>query len=679
MPDMLRPPERDRLIAYLERHLARPRQFGEVEVLALRDNTGGSTEAELCWTADTAAAVELLSLPALRPRWASLGDRLTDFLLAMGEDTLLHDRTARPGCVVDNLDPRDFRVLTGTHEFTGDLSRGLVRQALRGPAASRHSGPAMAREVLHTGNLVEFRIGKSSHCLDVEDTVVRFGLVPQQGGGVVLFHESELRAPHGLLRREGIVGTLRYEYTLRPEDPRLGLRVTLKAARGISLNEVRVTTALDELSGGPPDRPFGRIVLGADGRLRPLRLEAETLANLHQGPANSLSLVEEAQPAAAAGLHLHMPSAARLRSIKLATRAVDGAVRPHWLLTRYQAATLPGGESFTVEEERLLAAGTLAGSERAYAALLADPAPLASRDPGTGEAQGMALHAVAAQLLFAGSGAYQQAGAPPLAPERLARLRAWYDRHLLAFFAAMADAAGADAPAAPLRPGRVGLRGLGFALLSLDLAARLPATPGAPDYAALLEAGLEALLARQNSTDSDGTFTEAGGEAALDGHAAAMLLLARLALRRPEERLAAALRRGLMALRLGPPLRGGEPRAQHHPLLRARRADGAWSGDDGFRSARLGLLMRAMAVLTEAEKAGAVPLQPTEREHLQAIFDTCFRLLRGRVRLQGDDLEVLSNPVATAGDAATQPLALLALLSPDEAALTAGTPERQPA
>jgi hypothetical protein len=679
MPDMLRPPERDRLIAYLERHLARPRQFGEVEVLALRDNTGGSTEAELCWTADTAAAVELLSLPALRPRWASLGDRLTDFLLAMGEDTLLHDRTARPGCVVDNLDPRDFRVLTGTHEFTGDLSRGLVRQALRGPAASRHSGPAMAREVLHTGNLVEFRIGKSSHCLDVEDTVVRFGLVPQQGGGVVLFHESELRAPHGLLRREGIVGTLRYEYTLRPEDPRLGLRVTLKAARGISLNEVRVTTALDELSGGPPDRPFGRIVLGADGRLRPLRLEAETLANLHQGPANSLSLVEEAQPAAAAGLHLHMPSAARLRSIKLATRAVDGAVRPHWLLTRYQAATLPGGESFTVEEERLLAAGTLAGSERAYAALLADPAPLASRDPGTGEAQGMALHAVAAQLLFAGSGAYQQAGAPPLAPERLARLRAWYDRHLLAFFAAMADAAGADAPAAPLRPGRVGLRGLGFALLSLDLAARLPATPGAPDYAALLEAGLEALLARQNSTDSDGTFTEAGGEAALDGHAAAMLLLARLALRRPEERLAAALRRGLMALRLGPPLRGGEPRAQHHPLLRARRADGAWSGDDGFRSARLGLLMRAMAVLTEAEKVGAVPLQPTEREHLQAIFDTCFRLLRGRVRLQGDDLEVLSNPVATAGDAATQPLALLALLSPDEAALTAGTPERQPA
>ncbi|RKK01505.1 hypothetical protein, partial [Teichococcus wenyumeiae] len=548
MPDMLRPPERDRLIAYLERNLARPRQLGGREVLALRDNpAGGSPEAELCWTADAAAAVELLSMPALRPRWAALGDGLTDFLLAMGEDTLLHDRTARTGCVVDNLDPREFRVLTGTHEFTGDLSRGLVRQALRGPAASRHSGPATVREVLHTGNLVEFRIGKSSHCLDVEDTVVRFGLVPQEGGGVVLFHESELRAPHGLLRREGVVGTLRYEYIVRPEDPRLGLRVSLQAARGVSLSEVRVTTALDELSGGPPERPFGRIVLGAEGRLRPLRLEAETLANLHQGPAHSLSLVEEAQPAAATGLHLHMPSAQRLRSIKLATRAVEGAVRPHWLLTRYQAATLPAGESFTVEEERLLAAGTLAASEHAYAALLAQPARLAGRDPGTGEAQGLALNAVAAQLLFATSGAYQEAEAPPLAPERLARLRAWYDRHVLAFFAAMADAVSADALAAPLRPGRVGLRGLSFALLSLEMVTRLPAVSGAPDYHALLRTGLEALLARQDTTDSEGTFTEAGGEAALDGHAAAMLLLARLALRQPEERLAAALRLGLAA------------------------------------------------------------------------------------------------------------------------------------
>jgi hypothetical protein len=673
MPDMLRPPERDRLIAYLERHLARPRPWEGTEVTALRDNAAGQIDSELCWTADAAAAVELLSMPALRPRWAALGDGLTDFLLAMGGDTLLHDRTTRPGCVVDSLDPHDFRVLTGTHEFTGDLSRGLVRQAVRAPAESRPGARSTMREVLHTGNLVEFRIGKTSHCLDVEDSVTRFGLLPREGS-VLLFHESDLRAPHGLLRREGIVGTLRYEYTIRAEDPLLRLRVTLKAAPGVRLEEARVTTALDELSGGPPERPFGRIVLGAGGAMRPLRLEAEALANLHQGPAESLSLVEEAPPALAHGLHLRLASAARLRSIKLATRDSDGAARPHWLLSRYQVAVLAGGESFTLEEDRLLAAGTLAGSEHAYAALLADPARLAGRDPGTGEGQGLALNAVAAQIFFTTSGAYERAEAPPLPLERLARLRAWYDRHLLAFFAAMADAPAADGPIGTLRPGRVGLRGLGFALLSLDLIAGAPRMPDSPNYAALREAGLRALLARQD--EAEGTFTEAGGEAALEGHAAALLALARLALRRPEERTATALRRGLAALRLGPPLRG-EPKAQRHPLLRSRRADGEWSADDGFRSATLGLLMRAMAVLTEADRAGAVPLETPEREHMQAIFDTCFRLLRGRVRLREEDLEVLSDPFATTGDAATQPVVVLALLSPDEAALAAHAADRQ--
>jgi hypothetical protein len=656
MPDMLRPPERDRLIAYLEQHLARPQQLGPAEVPALRDSTAGLPDAELCRTANAAAAVELLALPALRPRWAALGDGLTDFLLAMGEDAVLHNRTARTGCMMDGTDPREFRVVTGTHEFTGDLSRGLVRQQLRGPAGV----PQASRDVLHTGNLVEFRIGKTSHCLDVEDTTLRFGMMPRDGG-TTLFHESELRAPHGLLKRDGVVATLRYEYTLRAADPRLRLRVTLTAARGVTLHDVRVTTALDELSGGPPERPFGRIVLGAGGQQRAVRLEAAALANLHQGPADSLSLVEDAAPADAGGVHLRLLSAAQLRSIKLATREVEGMTRPHWLLSRYQVASLGGGQSFVVEEERLLAAGTLAGSEAAYAAMLADPARLAGRDPGTGEAQGLALNAVAAQILFSGRGDYE---AHALPPERLARLRGWYDRHVAAFFAAMAEVPDTTR-AGPLRPERVGLRGLGFALLSLDLMLQMPAEPGGPDYAALRDAGLQALLARQRG----GVFAGPGGAAALDDHAVALLALARLALRRPVAELGSALREGLAALQLGAPLHGGEARAQQHPLLRFRRADGTWSGDDGFRSAKLGLLMRALSVLAEAERAGAVPLPPDERAHLQALFDTCFRLLRGRVREQDGMLEVLASPAAAGGDAATQPVVVLALLSPDEAAL----------
>lgn len=617
MPDMLRPPERDRLISYLERQLSRPVQLGGSEAVALRETAARLPTADWCWTAQSAALLEVLALPGVRPRWAGLAERLGGFLAAMGETGVLLDRTAAPGCVIDSIDPRDFRVLTGTHEYTGDLSRGLVRQE----ALGRPGG----REVHHTGHLVEFRLGTQSHCLDVEDTVIRFGLVPQPEGAM-LFHESELRVPAGLLKRPRLVGTLRYEYTIRAADPRLGLRVTLRAAPGATLRELRLTTAVDEMAGGA--WPIGPLTLVAGGKPRLLSVllpeEGEEPANLHSGAADSLHLVEEAPPGTAAGLHIGFRTPERLRTIKLSGKHD----RPHWLLTRYQLAQLTPGESLTVEEERLMTAGTLAGAERDYAALLADPTPLAGRDPGfTGDA-GAALNAVA--LLLA-------RGEAPAGTD----WRGWYDRHLGAFFTAMA---GSGTPGA-LRPARVGLRPLAFALLSLDV---LP-TPTAAQQA-WGQAGLEALLAAQ---DEDGAFREPDDALWLDCHAAALLALARLAARRPEERLMAALRRGLGALSLGPALEGD----QTHPRL-GEAEDGRWT----FKVA---LLMRAMHAL---ELAG-IGLDPAEEAARQDLFDTCFRLLRGRVRSLDGDLEVLTAADATEGNAATQAPTLLALLSPDEVAL----------
>jgi len=655
MPEMLRPPERDSLIAFLERNLLQDVRLGDQDHQALRETLADSPTAGATWTEAAARAVELLALPNIRHRWSGLSERLTDFLLAMGEGPILHRQAALRGCRIGSTDPQDFRVSTAAYEFTGDLTRGLLRQR---PAAGVEGA-----EVVHTGHLVEFTSGGANHCLDVEDSTSHAGVSPQPDGSVVLFHESLFSARAGLMRRTRFVARLRYEYTVRPDDPRLQLRVMLKTAPKVALRDIRLTTALDEMSAAAT--PFGQLVLSAGGRTAPLPQPQDELTTLHLGRADALSLTETAAPPLATGVHLGFPAADRLMSIKLVSKAGDAgyARRPHWLLTRYRIPLLGPGQSATVEEERLVTFGTLQGAEATYASLLRDPAPLRGRDPGLARDIGAALNGMATQILFSTASGHG-------GEARLARMQQWYDRHAPAFLAVP-----------PPRP-----RELAFALLSLDAMRRLPASTG-PDYAALLASGLDALLACQ---DAGGTFIEPGGAPDLGGHAAAILLLSRLALAQhamaaetqgsPDPRLATALRRALLPLQLGSMWVGqGEgARELPSPILHAATPDGG-AKDDGRLSSRLGLAMRGLGVLILAARAGAVPLEPAERSHLEALYDSCFRLLRGRLRSSPEQLEVLADSDRADGDAITQSVVALALLAPDEAVLALPLAVPQPA
>jgi hypothetical protein len=646
MAEMLREPERDRLIAYFERRLLRTGTLDGVPVQALREVEGEFATAEWCWTADSAAALELLAQPQLRAAHAPLADGLCDTMLSMGRGELLLRRIAGPVCTVEKADPRDFAIVTDTHVYGGDLSRGVVRQSVRGGGARR--------EVLHTGHLVEFRLGRKTFCLDVEDAIRDYGVLPGPDGAVV-FHESRLKVTTGLLRQqERAVGTLRYEYTIRAGDPRLRLRVTLKTEPGMTLTNLRLTTALDEVS-GEQHRPITRILLGEGGAFRAEAMPASGLLTVQKGMLQQISLVEDATAGDANGIHILPLDADRIATVK--AQAQSG--RLHWLLTRYMAAGLGGGESFSVTEERLLTAGTLEGKALAdYGAMLADPTALSGRDPGLTADSGTALNAVATQVFFATAGAYD----PPLAAGRLPLLRGWYDRHVEGFFAALRGPAGGA-----LLPGRSYLRTLAFALLSLDLMHR---ATGEARYATLLEEGLELLLTQQAEDKAGGAFADAGRMPYLDCHAAAMVALARIALRRPQDaRLATALRRALGAIRLGMVDVPLEDQVYNldTPYVRGRDADGAWVEDGGFWSFKLGLLLRGLVALQVADAAGAVPLDGAERERLQTLRDTTFKMLRLRVRDLRDCLEVLTSPLAGEGNAATQPTVMLGLVAPDEA------------
>ncbi|MCQ4162317.1 hypothetical protein NON00_20605 [Roseomonas sp. GC11] len=652
MAEMLRAAERDRLIVYLEQMLLRDVTLGGAVRPALRPTPasavlpgappGAPPDAAACRTEDAAVAAELLSLPALRPRWATLADGLTDLLLAQGETAVLLAHAAPASCAILSADPRALHIVTATHEFRGDLSRGLLWQVAHGrPEHGLH----------HTGHLVQFQIGFDRFTLDVEDAITDQGVLPQPDGAL-LFHESTLKVKTGLLvKRERVVARLRYEYRIIAGDPRLHMAVTLRAEPGIRLRRVRLATAVDGLSTDVP-RPFSHLALGSagGGGLLPAALPADGAPLLREGPASFVSLVEEAPAEAALGLHLAPAAPGAVVGLRLEQR--EG--RPHWLLLRHGTDSLPAGGSLEVREARLLTLGTLAGEPATYAALLRDGA-LAGRGPGLCPDPGVVLHALATQIRHDAAGAYEA----PLPPGRREALLAWCRRHLDALFARL----GEGTPEGP-RPGRLPLRSLAFTLLALDA---LHHATGEEGFLLRLRAGLALLLAQQNPAAEGGAFALPGRPPLLADHAAALLALAVLAPRRLEPRLEPALRQGLAALQQRRMMARveGEEFPLETPLVRAPTPEGGWVEDGALTTLALGLMMRALQAVRAAGEAGAVTLAPAEMQHAQALLDAGFQMLRRRVRERGQALEILAGAFAGEGSAEAQLAVLLGLTAPE--------------
>ena len=178
MRNLLTDADRDRLVAPLAAKLAGEATLGGRRFRALAASEGGG----LYPLAGNARAVELLLLPGLREQHAGLGDDLLDFVMALAEAEPHSRRALAGGIDVPREDPSDFEVLTPLYRFTGDLSRGVVRQEARAPG-----GPA----VLHTGNLVEFAMGLRRTCADAEDAITDVA-VERHADRVVLRHAGPI-------------------------------------------------------------------------------------------------------------------------------------------------------------------------------------------------------------------------------------------------------------------------------------------------------------------------------------------------------------------------------------------------------------------------------------------------------------------------------------------------------
>jgi len=388
----------------------------------------------------------------------------------------------------------------------------------------------------------------------------------------------------------------------------------------------------------------------------------EGMTQVQDGPAGLISIVQERRPPGFAhALHMRPLDPGRLLSTKA---VVERRGRLHWLLTRYAAETLDAGESLTVREERLLVGGGLHNDPACRAAVLARAESGAGDDLSLCYDYGAVLNAVATHILLAAGGRYH--AAPP--PGRIAGLRDWCDAHLDAYFAALAPGR-ADAAC------RAYSRELAFVTLALD---GLWRATGAEGYRTRLRQAVDLLLSLLHvavpagaGSPGEAAFRDAwSGMAFLDCHAAAMLALARVALHREDPRFGPALRQALAAIRLSSgTAEAGEQSAVFDSLaVRCRAPEGAareWSEDIGSASYKLGLMLRALRALQAARAAGAIALDEHEAQRAGFLATLCLDLLRSRIRLRQDVLEMRPGPLDRPTNLEAQAWSVLALLPTD--------------
>ncbi len=269
--------------------------------------------------------------------------------------------------MVNSADPQAFRVTTPHLLVAGNLARGEIRQS------ARLKDGSWVELVHHTGNFVQFRFNGKSYCLDVEDHIKDFKVV-QGEGQVVLTHQSTLRVDWAW-RKQIMVAEIRYDYCVRQDDPSIQIKISLSVGAGVKLTDIKITSGIDNLNCG---LDFGAIKVSQAGNEYLFSGLGDNKRTFHTGRAQSMRICQENPPPDFAhALHLSITDGAMLADI---TAEGQTHGRLHWVYLRYDAGNLRDGESFSVEEKRLVTCepGHLSSNKTSNAIDSIDANPLLS-------------------------------------------------------------------------------------------------------------------------------------------------------------------------------------------------------------------------------------------------------------------------------------------------------------
>jgi hypothetical protein len=538
MRNLLQDADRDRLAAPLVGPLCGAVAFAGQRRRALME----AAQSDFFPLDANAHAAELLLMPGLREAHRGLGDDLLDFVIALADAPHPVAHAVSPRLDLRSDDPRAMALFTPFYCLHGDLTRGeLVQESRRGADVA----------LRHGGNLVEFRIGTTRACVDVEDGIA-VATAARDGDVVVLRHVSTIRARAGLLfKREVEAGTLEMRYEARGDTP--VLRVTARFAAARRLTNLRISTAVDGVDAGGVVAEAARLL--EDGQWRDAAPPAAPGAERWSvaKPVAHLAIGRAGWPAAAPVLHLRPGDARRVMSVT-AQAMTGGAL--HWLVLRHGPVTLAAGESLTATEERLIADGDPMAVAAAMAQGQGSPAAAPS---------GLALHLAAGALLLDARGRWRErlgearrAALLAFARRQAARLEAATGLPEIAWAAIGADALrrlGDDAAPALLARFVAPLAAAAPAALAeraLVVLALARAAPSAEAAAAALPAAFKALAAASaDDPRGNALCARAAGAAVLAAEAGAGVPAECVAGARELHRAAVAALRPLIRPRLG--------------------------------------------------------------------------------------------------------------------------------
>jgi len=629
--------------------LARMARLIARDLVKLVDGTGLTTVAETAlpfagtrwfWGDDAAKVAELFCLPTLHAAEPELVDRLIDTILALSPGGIIQRRLGPAEVWVDEAETTDFRVL-GTFVITfGDLSRGRVRQAIR-----FNDGRTRPIVCFVPGTLeCEWR-GRRLTC-DIAASIFAHS-IEQHGDHVLLRHVSTIRHPGDVMRE---LGTVTCTYTLAAGRSAVAVDLVVTPARFVTLRDISVTSGLGELNELGWFDTITSLSERGDVAITDAPLDMPLTG---MNPAY-LSLWESrALPGHATGVHI-MPGDGPLAEIA-STINGERLASLHW---RYRGRSATRHKPFVIRDERLVTAGGYYDRASEYRALVRETDPAWCRDPSMTYDTGVELNAVATWLFFATHGHYGD-----VLPARMAALRAWYDRHLALYL----DHLRLNEPN---RHERIFVRGLAFAILSLDTAARVFPDARYRDTADRLTEALLGTEVAVGGVDDAGVFgsglLEAAWRPELDSQCAALLALGRMA-HAPEvaAALSPAIARGLAALRISIPTGssyGNDP--LDHPTI----VIGRHHGDDdlidtGFWTYKLGLALRAFHIIAHGVAIGAIDLPKPLQAHLANLDRTAREALLYATECRDDVIEVRTSFNAGETNSETQPWVALGLVS----------------